>query len=131
MLWYTARIFPTSGSSLKRIIFCIQEHGFALHKGAFRDAFCLHYGWQPNLFGRYWRHLLPKHFFNLYATHLRRLQHHTTLSTRNTELHYKGMMVLSVSCIGSTPYDTYLYRMERLHWYMLLVKEICCVWRSS
>ena len=27
----------------------IQEHGFALHKGAFRDAFCLRYGWQPNL----------------------------------------------------------------------------------
>ena len=27
----------------------IQEHGFALHKGAFRDALCLRYGWQPNL----------------------------------------------------------------------------------
>ena len=27
----------------------IQEHGFALHKGAFTDAFCLRYGWQPNL----------------------------------------------------------------------------------
>ena len=25
----------------------IQEHGFALHKGAFRDALCLRYGWQP------------------------------------------------------------------------------------
>ena len=25
------------------------RNGFALHKGAFRDALCLHYGWQPNL----------------------------------------------------------------------------------
>ena len=23
----------------------IEEHGFALHKGAFRDALCLRYGW--------------------------------------------------------------------------------------
>ena len=27
----------------------ITEHGFALHKGAFRDALCLRYGWQPPL----------------------------------------------------------------------------------
>ncbi len=25
----------------------ITEHGFALHKGAFRDALCLRYGWRP------------------------------------------------------------------------------------
>ena len=25
----------------------IEEHGFALHKGAFRDALCLQYGWCP------------------------------------------------------------------------------------
>lgn len=25
----------------------ILEHGFALHKGAFRDALCLRYGWRP------------------------------------------------------------------------------------
>jgi len=25
----------------------IDEHGFALHKGAFRDALCLRYGWRP------------------------------------------------------------------------------------
>ena len=25
----------------------ITEHGFALHKGAFRDALCLRYNWQP------------------------------------------------------------------------------------
>ena len=25
----------------------IEEHGFALHKGAFRDALCLRYGWHP------------------------------------------------------------------------------------
>ena len=26
----------------------IEEHGFALHKGAFRDVLCLHYNWQPS-----------------------------------------------------------------------------------
>ena len=26
----------------------IDEHGFALHKGAFRDALCLRYGWCPS-----------------------------------------------------------------------------------
>ena len=25
----------------------LQEHGFALHKGAFRDAIALRYGWEP------------------------------------------------------------------------------------
>ena len=25
----------------------IEEHGFALHKGAFGDALCLRYGWRP------------------------------------------------------------------------------------
>ena len=27
----------------------IQDHGFALHKGAFRDALCFRYGWRPPL----------------------------------------------------------------------------------
>ena len=27
----------------------IEEHGFTLHKGAFRDALCLRYGWRPPL----------------------------------------------------------------------------------
>ena len=26
----------------------VEEHGFALHKGAFRDALFLHYGWLPS-----------------------------------------------------------------------------------
>ena len=26
----------------------IEDHGFALHKGDFRDALCLRYGWQPS-----------------------------------------------------------------------------------
>ena len=29
-------------------MFPIEEHGFAFHKGAFRDALCLQYGWLPN-----------------------------------------------------------------------------------
>ena len=27
----------------------VAEHGFTLHKGAFRDALCLRYGWRPAL----------------------------------------------------------------------------------
>ena len=27
----------------------LSEHGFVLHKGAFRDALCLRYGWRPPL----------------------------------------------------------------------------------
>ena len=38
-----------SGASTWLSLLPIQEHGFALHKGAFRDALCLCYGWQPNL----------------------------------------------------------------------------------
>ena len=26
----------------------VEEHGFVLHKGAFRDAICLRYGWHPS-----------------------------------------------------------------------------------
>ena len=26
----------------------MQEHGFAIHKGAFRDTICLQYGWHPS-----------------------------------------------------------------------------------
>ena len=25
----------------------IEEHGFSLHKQAFRDALCVRYGWEP------------------------------------------------------------------------------------
>ena len=32
----------------------LEEHGFALHKSAFRDTLCLRYGWQPQR--------LPSHF---------------------------------------------------------------------
>ena len=38
-----------TGASTWLSMLPIQEHGFALHKVAFRDALCLRYGWQPNL----------------------------------------------------------------------------------
>ena len=38
-----------SGSSSWLTALPLTEHGFALHKGAFRDALCLRYGWQPPL----------------------------------------------------------------------------------
>lgn len=38
-----------TGASIWLSTLPIQEHGFAIHKGAFGDALCLCYGWQPNL----------------------------------------------------------------------------------
>ena len=35
------------GASSWLSVLPIDEHGFALHKGAFRDALCLRYGWRP------------------------------------------------------------------------------------
>ena len=35
------------GASAWLTALLIEEHGFALHKGAFRDALCLRYGWLP------------------------------------------------------------------------------------
>ena len=37
-----------TGASSWLTILPMQEHGFALHKGAFRDAICLRYGWHPS-----------------------------------------------------------------------------------
>ena len=36
------------GASSWLSVLPIEEHGFALHKGAFRDALCLWYGWLPS-----------------------------------------------------------------------------------
>ena len=36
------------GASSWLSVLPIEEHGFALHKGAFRDALCLRYGWLPS-----------------------------------------------------------------------------------
>ena len=41
------KISTEKGASIWLSTLPIQEHGFALHKGAFRDALCLRYGWQP------------------------------------------------------------------------------------
>ena len=38
-----------SGSSSWLTALPLSEHAFALHKGAFRDALCLRYGWLPPL----------------------------------------------------------------------------------
>ena len=35
------------GSSSWLSVFPLEEHGFYLHKGEFRDALCLRYGWKP------------------------------------------------------------------------------------
>ena len=42
-------ISQESGTSTWLSALPIEEHGFALHKGAFRDALCLRYGWRPPL----------------------------------------------------------------------------------
>ena len=38
-------ISKESGGSTWLTALPLEEHGFALHKGAFRDALCLRYGW--------------------------------------------------------------------------------------
>ena len=38
----------TSRASSWLTVLPMQEHGFALYKGAFRDATCLRYGWHPS-----------------------------------------------------------------------------------
>ena len=41
------QVSTEKGASSWLIALPIAEHGFALHKGAFRDALCLRYGWRP------------------------------------------------------------------------------------
>ena len=41
----TVEISKESGATTWLTALPIEEHGFSLHKGAFRDALCLHYGW--------------------------------------------------------------------------------------
>ena len=36
------------GASSWLSVLPISDHGFALHKGAFHDAMCLRYNWQPS-----------------------------------------------------------------------------------
>ena len=42
-------ISKESGASTWLTALLLEEHGFALHKGAFRGALCLRYGWRPPL----------------------------------------------------------------------------------
>ena len=42
-----AETYTEKGASSWLSTLPISEHGFALHKGAFRDALCLWYGWHP------------------------------------------------------------------------------------
>ena len=43
-------LYSEKGASswLSVLVLPIEEHGFALHKGTFRDALCLRYGWFPS-----------------------------------------------------------------------------------
>ena len=42
-------IASEKGASSWLTVLPIQEHGYHLHKGSFRDALCMRYGWQPPL----------------------------------------------------------------------------------
>ena len=44
----THTVCSEKGASSWLTVLPISEHGFALHKGAFRDALCLRYGWRPS-----------------------------------------------------------------------------------
>ena len=42
------QVLSEKGASSWLATLSIVEHGFALHKGAFRDLLCLRYGWRPS-----------------------------------------------------------------------------------
>ena len=44
----SATLARERGGSAWLSVMPIQEHGFALNKGEFRDAICLRYGWRPS-----------------------------------------------------------------------------------
>ena len=47
-LRHIVQLSSEKGASTWLSVLPIEEHGFALHKGAFRDALCLRYGWLPS-----------------------------------------------------------------------------------
>ena len=47
-LWHAVEIAKEKGASSWLTTLPIEKHSFALHKGAFRDAISLHYGWRPS-----------------------------------------------------------------------------------
>ena len=47
-LLYSTELAAEKGASNWLTALPIQEHGFTLHKAAFRDALALRYGWRPN-----------------------------------------------------------------------------------
>ena len=67
----------------------IEEHGFALHKSAFRVALCLRYGWQPAL--------LPSHCVcgkKLSIDHAFNCTHGGFLSVRHNEIRFNAFIWL-------------------------------------
>ena len=44
-LHHIVQLSSEKGASSWLSVLPIQEHGFVLYKGAFRDALCLRYGW--------------------------------------------------------------------------------------
>ena len=42
-----AKLVSNKGASNWLTVVPLERHGFVLHKGAFRDALCLRYGWLP------------------------------------------------------------------------------------
>ncbi len=47
-LQWTMTLAQEKGASSWLTAFPVTEHGFTLHKSAFRDALCLRYGWLPS-----------------------------------------------------------------------------------
>ena len=47
-LQYSLTLAQEKGASSWLTVLPISEFGFTLHKGAFRDALCLRYGWMPS-----------------------------------------------------------------------------------
>ena len=78
----------------------ISEHGFALHKGAFRDALCLWYGWRPSHLPS---HCVCGHHFTI--EHALSCSRGGFPSTCHNEIHNIMVDLLSEVChrVGTEP----------------------------
>ena len=69
----------------------IEEHGFTLNKGEFRDAICMRYGWRP-------KHLPTRHSFDI--EHALSCKRGGFIIKRHNELRYITAGLLSEVCKG-------------------------------
>ena len=71
----------------------IKEHGFSLHKGAFRDALCVRYGWRPSRLAA--EYVCGKNFT---VDHALSCPHGGLPALRRNEMRYLTAQLMSETC---------------------------------